>query len=229
MAIIPWTHVLSPIILGTLGSLYFYPPAVITAESQTTHCYPYIYTLNDTVPNAKCFVVGGKEGRFLQVGNRTEGEAEAGGEGEGGDKRELKRDEAEGGQGGRERVVIPGLWDGHGHLLQLGEMLGSVKLYGAGSTEGMCVVLCIFGKLKPNLSQRDHPSLSRLLLSLLKDCNRSPHPHRIPPQSQPHSGHLRKLDPRNRMGPVPPFPSVLFLPRSSDAHSLRSQLPAFGG
>jgi len=33
--------------------------------------------------------------------------------------------------------VVPGLWDGHAHLLGYGEMLGSVKLYGADSLEGL--------------------------------------------------------------------------------------------
>ena len=42
----------------------------------------------------------------------------------------------EGGGKEGEVVVIPGLWDGHAHLLQLGEMLEGVKLYGAGSVEG---------------------------------------------------------------------------------------------
>ena len=33
--------------------------------------------------------------------------------------------------------VVPGLWDGHAHLLQYGEMLGSVKLFDAASLEGL--------------------------------------------------------------------------------------------
>lgn len=86
-----------------------------------------MYTLNEQVPNAKCFTVGGKEGRFISLSKET-----------------LKEDDHEGlaggkiveWMGGKEAVVIPGLWDGHGHLLALGEMLGSVKLYGAGSVQG---------------------------------------------------------------------------------------------
>ncbi|KAK4172786.1 putative metal dependent amidohydrolase [Triangularia setosa] len=35
----------------------------------------------------------------------------------------------------REGYVIPGLWDGHGHLLQYGEFLHGVDLFGAGSKE----------------------------------------------------------------------------------------------
>jgi hypothetical protein len=32
--------------------------------------------------------------------------------------------------------VLPGLWDGHAHLLQYGEMLGSVQVYNTRSLEG---------------------------------------------------------------------------------------------
>jgi len=44
--------------------------------------------------------------------------------------------------------VIPGLWDGHAHVLQYGEMLSNVKLYGAESIDGMicnsivCFIFC---------------------------------------------------------------------------------------
>lgn len=37
--------------------------------------------------------------------------------------------------------MIPGLWDGHAHVLQYGEMLSNVKLYGAESVDGM-ILLC---------------------------------------------------------------------------------------
>lgn len=44
--------------------------------------------------------------------------------------------------------MIPGLWDGHAHVLQYGEMLSNVKLYGAESIDGMicnsivCFIFC---------------------------------------------------------------------------------------
>lgn len=34
-------------------------------------------------------------------------------------------------------MAVPGLWDGHGHVLNYGEMLESVQLFGAGSLEGV--------------------------------------------------------------------------------------------
>lgn len=129
MAVLPWTLILPPLLLGTLGSLYLYPPAFISGDSITTYCYPYVYTLHDQAPNARCFTVRG--GKFAGVSNETgsagvvewdNGKAKAKGKGKGKPEMEV--------------VVIPGLWDGHGHLLALGEMLESVKLHGAGSVQG---------------------------------------------------------------------------------------------
>jgi len=78
--------------------------------------------------------------------------------------------EREGGQKEREVVVIPGFWDGHGHLLQLGEMLEGVKLYGVGSVEGAVVLAT--GSMNEGY----------FINSLCLSC-RSPHLDRGAPQS----------------------------------------------
>lgn len=37
--------------------------------------------------------------------------------------------------------AFPAFWDGHGHVLGYGEMVQSVKLYGAGSVDGASLLL----------------------------------------------------------------------------------------
>jgi hypothetical protein len=82
----------------------------------TTHCYASITTLSDDIPQAQCFSVS-KDGKFSRV----------------------FRDESSDGIKKLEKPrighVIPGLWDGHGHLVQFGELLDSVDLFGAKSME----------------------------------------------------------------------------------------------
>jgi imidazolonepropionase-like amidohydrolase len=72
----------------------------------------HITTLNSSIPRAKCFRV--KDGIFTDIMEdipKTNDE-------------EIKY---------LDGFVLPGLIDSHGHILQYGEMLESVLLYGAGS------------------------------------------------------------------------------------------------
>lgn len=79
----------------------------------TTHCYASVSTLTPDFPQAQCFSVSGE--RFSRVFRDEVSE-------------ELQRLERP-----RTGHVIPGLWDGHGHLVQHGEFLNSVNLFGAAS------------------------------------------------------------------------------------------------
>jgi hypothetical protein len=79
----------------------------------TTHCYTSVYTQTSGLPQAQCFSVS--NGKFTRV---FRDEVPHGSE-------ELERS--------RTGHVIPGLWDGHGHLVQFGELLDSVNLFGATS------------------------------------------------------------------------------------------------
>ncbi|KAI5803605.1 amidohydrolase family-domain-containing protein [Peziza echinospora] len=109
--------ILPPLLLGILVSLRtndYNLPAFLTAEGRRTHCYKGgVLTHAHATELARCFTVGKRSGLVLDV--VYDGDVEGGGE--------------------EETVVIPGLWDGHGHVLQLGEMLGSVRLFGVGSVE----------------------------------------------------------------------------------------------
>ncbi|TDZ55067.1 putative amidohydrolase YtcJ [Colletotrichum trifolii] len=75
-----------------------------------TYCYQGIRTHDEDQPNAKCFTVSG--GKFTRVFPW--------------DDASLTIDAG---------FVIPGLWDGHGHLAQYGEFLYSADLFGAASLD----------------------------------------------------------------------------------------------
>ncbi|KAF1916604.1 amidohydrolase 3 [Ampelomyces quisqualis] len=81
----------------------------------TTHCYASVTSLAPHLPQAHCFSVS--NGKFSRV----------------------FRDEVPDGNNQLEPLrtghVIPGLWDGHGHLAQYGELLDSVNIFGASSME----------------------------------------------------------------------------------------------
>lgn len=94
-------------IAGAAAIYYQYP---LTSTSQT-YCYSSITSLSPDVPEgSNCFTVG-RDGTFSKVFASASDE-----------------DVIEG-------HVIPGLWDGHGHLLMYGEMLNSVNLFGAQSLD----------------------------------------------------------------------------------------------
>jgi hypothetical protein len=76
-----------------------------------THCYASVKTLASGVPQTNCFSVSnGKFSRVYMDGSPY-------------DNQKLERS--------RTGHVIPGLWDGHGHLVPYGELLDSVNLFGA--------------------------------------------------------------------------------------------------
>jgi hypothetical protein len=76
------------------------------------YCYDDVTTLSKGTPKAKCFSVS-EAGSILNIWKNIEDAPT---------HREI-----------RKGAVIPGLWDGHGHILQLGEALQSVNLFDATS------------------------------------------------------------------------------------------------
>jgi hypothetical protein len=88
-------------------------PAPIHNLLATTHCYTSVTTLSPHLPRADCFsVLNGKISRVFD----DESSAAA-----------IKQS--------RTGYVLPGLWDGHGHLIQYGELLNSANLFGAKSMD----------------------------------------------------------------------------------------------
>lgn len=79
--------------------------------STKTYCYASVKTLSDDVPRANCFTIS--NGKFSNVYL---------------DDDEIANQKETG-------HVIPGLWDGHGHLYQYGESLHAVDLFPTRSME----------------------------------------------------------------------------------------------
>lgn len=102
-----------------LRAKYHHAGAGDDHDSQT-YCYTGVQTLHSDQPVAQCFTVA--NGLFTAVAS--------------GDEPELKRrgsDDAAAVKG----FVIPGLWDGHGHLVDYGEMLVNVDLFGVATLDDM--------------------------------------------------------------------------------------------
>jgi hypothetical protein len=80
---------------------------------EETHCYITVRTQGWDLPHAECFSV--RDGKFKRVF--------------------LDETSPEPVKAHREGHVLPGLWDGHGHLMQFGELLNSVDLFGSSSMD----------------------------------------------------------------------------------------------
>lgn len=108
-------------------------PASVSGETRS-YCYAGgVSTHDDAAPSAECFSVRG--GLFSSVS------AEAG--------------DAEDSAGRRDGYVIPGLWDGHGHLLPYGEFLHSVDLFGSQSFEEVRARLARYLEVNPGAGTED--------------------------------------------------------------------------
>lgn len=91
-----------PLLTPIIGSYAYDSIQQIFDQPQ---CYLSVKTNSDKLQQAQCFTV--KDGRFKRVF--------------------VDEDSSKRATPGH---VIPGLWDGHGHLLQLGELKNSVDLFG---------------------------------------------------------------------------------------------------
>jgi predicted amidohydrolase YtcJ len=82
--------------------------------SDLRYCYEGVNTLSDKIPKANCFTVS-STGKFSRVFQAT------------------SEDEVRSNIVHSKGYVIPGLWDGHGHVLGLGEVLHTAQLYNSRS------------------------------------------------------------------------------------------------
>jgi hypothetical protein len=86
---------------------------ILTNLFTTTYCYVSVKTLSSSLPQAECFSVS--NGKFSRVFlDDTSYDV-------------IKQ--------ARTGHVIPGLWDGHGHLLHYGELMNSANLFGSESMD----------------------------------------------------------------------------------------------
>jgi len=91
--------------------LFFGHVAAVRSLLATTYCYQSVITLSENQGHAECFRVF--KGKFTKIISKAS----------------VPPPQARPGH------VIPGLWDGHGHLVQFGESLDSVVIFGAGSMQ----------------------------------------------------------------------------------------------
>lgn len=89
---------------------------VLRGIFEETHCYASVRTLTSSLPHADCFSVS--DGKFSRVFKDDP----------------IKQDPSfDTVKETRAGYAYPGLWDGHGHLIQYGELLNSVNIFGAES------------------------------------------------------------------------------------------------
>ncbi|KAF6516818.1 hypothetical protein HZS61_004021 [Fusarium oxysporum f. sp. conglutinans] len=107
-SLVRWGLVLPLIVVAFAVAYRLQQPLTASDEEDSaTYCYKSIRTHDPEQAEAQCFTVA--DGIFTAVGPRDADQSMIDG------------------------YVIPGLWDGHGHLLQYGEFLHSVDLFGAQS------------------------------------------------------------------------------------------------
>jgi len=97
-----------------------------SSSASETYCYHSILTQDKEQPSATCFTIA--NGLFADVSTRHVSAS---------------------GPEIRPGHVIPGLWDGHGHLLQYGEFLDSVDLFGSASLDDVRARVAAYVAARP--------------------------------------------------------------------------------
>ncbi|KAH6899966.1 amidohydrolase family-domain-containing protein [Thelonectria olida] len=106
----------------------------LTQENAVTYCYNSVRTHDPEQPAAQCFSVA--DGEFTAVWS------------------EVGHDAAN--AQSLDGHVIPGLWDGHGHLLQYGEFLHSVDLFGSQTLEDVRSRMRTYMASNPGTGSKDN-------------------------------------------------------------------------
>ncbi|KAI0202066.1 amidohydrolase [Astrocystis sublimbata] len=96
-----------------LGSLMQFGQDAADSLFADTHCYQGVRTNGDADVDVNCFSVS--TGKFSQVFRASSESALT--------------------ENAKPGYAMPGLWDGHGHLLQYGEFLNSVDLFGSATLD----------------------------------------------------------------------------------------------
>ncbi|KAJ4302567.1 hypothetical protein N0V88_002717 [Collariella sp. IMI 366227] len=122
---------------GILQHLQTTPGA---GEPDKTYCYQSLRTVASVAPDTEnklnCFSVSPSTGTFTRIFSSSTAES-------GSEKYELLPGH-----------VLPGLWDGHGHLMQYGEFLHSADLFGADSKEEVRRRLREYVRANPGVGTR---------------------------------------------------------------------------
>ncbi|PTB38901.1 hypothetical protein M441DRAFT_49268 [Trichoderma asperellum CBS 433.97] len=120
--LVRWGSLISAIVAVVLAYSYQQQHPFLFSDvghALSVYCYSSVRTHDGQQPSADCFSV--QDGAFAGVWARDSDQAPLG-------VKEAHVTVSDG-------HVIPGLWDGHGHLLQYGEFLHSVDLFGSQSLD----------------------------------------------------------------------------------------------
>ncbi|POR33637.1 Putative amidohydrolase YtcJ [Tolypocladium paradoxum] len=133
-----WGCLFSVAAVAVAVALRLQSPLVDASARRAEHhyCYRHVRTHDRTRPRAECFTV--KAGRFRRVWA------------------EDRRPPGLPHIAARDGYAIPGLWDGHGHLLQYGQFLHSVDLFGSKSLDDVRDRIKAYRENNPRAGQRDH-------------------------------------------------------------------------
>lgn len=112
------------------------PLSAASDPEAVEYCYKRVRTQDKTRPRADCFTV--KDGKFGRVWTEDER------------PRELPDTDTTDG------YVVPGLWDGHGHLLQYGQFLHSVDLFGSKSLDDVRDRIKAYREANPKAGKKRH-------------------------------------------------------------------------
>jgi predicted amidohydrolase YtcJ len=124
-----WGVGLSAAVVALAVVLRLQQPLQNADPDSQTFCYQGVRTHDEARPSARCFTVS--SGVFTDVSTRDD----------------LAAATVPG-------YAIPGLWDGHGHLLPYGEFLHSVDLFGSSSFGDVRTRLVDYVKVNPNVGTR---------------------------------------------------------------------------
>ncbi|PNY23845.1 amidohydrolase YtcJ [Tolypocladium capitatum] len=113
-------------------------PLTVASETDAVkyYCYKHVRTHDRNRPRAECFSV--KDGRFVRVWTEDQWPS---------DVQDVETTNG---------YVIPGLWDGHGHLMQYGLFLHSVDLFGSKSLDDVRQRIKAYKETNPKAGKRKH-------------------------------------------------------------------------
>jgi hypothetical protein len=123
----------SAVVVGAAG-VFKLRQGLVDHLFSETYCYQSVRTHSDANPTANCFSVSpsGVFTKVYQAPSFVEWEKKS-----------------------HDGHVVPGLWDGHGHLLQYGEFLNSVDLFGSDSFEEISVRVDAYLTAHPDAGSKE--------------------------------------------------------------------------
>jgi predicted amidohydrolase YtcJ len=137
-----WSSIISAIVAVVLAYSYQQHPFLFAdfGDPLPVYCYKSVRTHDSEQPSAECFSV--KDGSFAGVWAQDSQQS----------PHRIKEADVSISDG----YVIPGLWDGHGHLLQYGEFLHSVDLFGSQSLDEVKDRVKTYLAANPEAGTKDH-------------------------------------------------------------------------